>query len=263
MDSARLGTPEVPRAFASRGCTPIGGQAWQPVWRCGDEVVKRIDPRSFAVYKRLQSITSAHIVPVAVTAGDDPHVSMPFVGESLESMLARGAQINTRLVLRSLLLALLALHAAGIAHGDVKPANILHSAHTNSFVLTDFDSAGLCVQGVCQTFGYTKAYAAPEQLTDDPRRAGKESAHPITTAVDIWAAGMTAAALAYHADSRPYNAWQFVHGAAIPAAEARRRLRIPLSVGKTLRIFVARCTHFDHNQRPSARALLNSTFFIE
>ena len=86
-----------------------------------------------------------HIVPVLQSgeAGGMLYYTMPFVeGESVRSLIDRqGALPVTRVVriLRDVLDALVAAHARGIVHRDVKPDNILISGQ--HAVVTDFGIA--------------------------------------------------------------------------------------------------------------------------
>lgn len=118
-------------------------------------------------------------VPAVLDAGGAP---VPFLamclarGRSLASMIRVGAAGEAPAAAVAVVLAdaLAAVHHAGIAHGDVKPDNILvGSVRRQEVMLVDFGMAGAEAGG-------TLAYAAPERL-----RGG-----PPTPAADVYALGL-------------------------------------------------------------------------
>jgi tRNA A-37 threonylcarbamoyl transferase component Bud32 len=99
-------------------------------------------------------------------------------------------------IARSLLSALTFLHDRGLAHGDVKPSNVLLRAFGDA-VLVDFGGAGLIDGGSSSSIGGgTPLYLAPEQFRGAPPSA----------ATDLFGAGAilfelaTGAALRSNAD---------------------------------------------------------------
>jgi eukaryotic-like serine/threonine-protein kinase len=98
-------------------------------------------------------------------------LTMEFVaGESLKAALDHGrrlspAQASTFAI--GLCQGLAAAHAAGVVHGDIKPANIL-LAPTRGAVLTDFGVARALSEAHLpeESFGGTPIYMAPEQIME-------------------------------------------------------------------------------------------------
>src|SRR3954453_22026165 len=90
------------------------------------------------------SILSPHVVKVFDygVAGERPYLVMEYVcGSSLAEAVAAGSPpVDPRQVAVELLGALSAIHAAGIVHRDVKPANILRG-DDGRWRLTDFGIA--------------------------------------------------------------------------------------------------------------------------
>ncbi len=124
----------------------------------------------------------------AVLDRDPPYVTMEFVdGESLADRLRRGSLDldSASATLVATADALGAVHARGIVHRDVKPANILlpsDDAHSVAR-LADFGIARLIEAPsvtVAGTVIGTAAYLSPEQVTGGP----------VTTASDIYALGL-------------------------------------------------------------------------
>ena len=69
-------------------------------------------------------------------------------------------------IMKSVLQALVAAHARGIVHGDIKPANIMYDSHKKIYIVTDFGAANRhkLFEGENIITG-TPAYMSPEQLT--------------------------------------------------------------------------------------------------
>jgi tRNA A-37 threonylcarbamoyl transferase component Bud32 len=135
---------------------------------------------------------------------DAPYLIMEFVdGETLADRLARGPLdvAMVRLIGVQLLEALAAAHRIGIVHRDVKPANILLSAHGGA-KLADFGIATILESASRTTAGLvvgTLAYLSPERLRGE--RATRQS--------DLYALG----AVLYEALTN-----QKVHAAVAPVA---------------------------------------------
>jgi serine/threonine protein kinase len=103
--------------------------------------------------------------------GERPYLVMQFVpGEDLASLLARGEAVDRDKLARELLAALAHIHAAGILHRDVKPANVIVEP-SGTARLIDFgialprDATALTSTGL--VLG-TERYAAPEVMEGRP-----------------------------------------------------------------------------------------------
>ena len=120
-----------------------------------------------------------HIVPLlhAGHVGEVLYYTMPLIeGESLRAKLAREGALpiaDSVRILRDVVDALAYAHRYGVAHRDIKPDNVLISAH--HAVVTDFGVAKALgeatgetsLTSVGVTLG-TPAYMAPEQAAADP-----------------------------------------------------------------------------------------------
>lgn len=102
---------------------------------------------------------------------------------SLSSLISKGALLTEgqlRKVFRSVVAALIFIHARGIVHRDVKPSNIMlmedGSAKLGDFgISTRFESA--------EAFGGTPAYQAPELFEDEQEFEPAKA--------DVWALGVS------------------------------------------------------------------------
>lgn len=103
--------------------------------------------------------------------GERPYLVMQFVpGENLAERLERGRGVDCEQLARELLEALVHIHAAGILHRDVKPANVIVEPGGTA-KLIDFgialprDATALTSTGL--VLG-TERYAAPEVMEGEP-----------------------------------------------------------------------------------------------
>lgn len=127
------------------------------------------------------SIPHPHIVPILAAGSLDglPWYAMPFIdGDSLRARLERSGAFDvadTLRILREVASALVAAHARGVVHRDIKPDNILFAGDVA--VVTDFGVAKALrraarnddVASLTRT-GFvvgTPAYMAPEQAAGD------------------------------------------------------------------------------------------------
>src|SRR5690349_17363482 len=103
--------------------------------------------------------------------GERPYLVMQFVpGENLAERLERGREVDCERLARELLAALAHIHAVGILHRDVKPANVILEPGGTA-KLIDFgialppDATALTSTGL--VLG-TERYAAPEVMEGRP-----------------------------------------------------------------------------------------------
>ena len=189
---------------------------------------------------------------VAAVLDADPWHEVPWVatryvpGWSLhEHVRAEGplAGRDLRWFARCLAEALVAVHASGVVHRDVKPANILLEGR--SPVLIDFGLARLADDTRLTQVGFlmgTPGYLAPEVLT------GAEA----TPAADVHAYG---ACLAYAATGRA----PFGSGPAVAVMDRVRRGEHDLTgVDPGIRPMVEACLNPEPSARPSATTLLTA-----
>lgn len=185
---------------------PLGEGGAGTVWRAWDrkrqqytaaKVLRQVDAASLLRFMREQSmrLDHAHVLAPTGWAGEDDKVlfTMPIMrGGSVSTLVNDFGPLPARLaalLLDQLLAALAAIHAEGIVHRDVKPANLMLDAtgrSTPRLWLGDFgiaagDDAPRLTQGpyVMGTPGYT----APECL----RHGWQPDAR-----ADLYAAGMCA-----------------------------------------------------------------------
>ncbi|HEY3529276.1 MAG TPA: serine/threonine-protein kinase [Nocardioides sp.] len=182
--------------FRVRLVDPIGHGASGTVWRAWDV--------------RLHRYVAAKVVPddqeVVLRAPVHPHVLTPFAtvhqdsthyalmhlvrGGTADGLLAEHGALPAPYVavlLRQLLQALGAVHAAGFAHRDVKPANLLLEPTRTGrphVYLSDLGVAARLSRRPATAVG-TPGYVAPELRPGDP----PDPRH------DLYAAGVTAAEL--------------------------------------------------------------------
>lgn len=162
-------------------------------WRDRLVIVKRLRGDSEVLEDRLEreaqvirKLRHKNIIPLLATEGTS--LIYPYnEGVSLAEVLQRGVLTprQATLIISDILSALTYIHAHGVIHCDVKPANII--LQDNRALLTDFGFAkDLALKVITQpgTFFGTPNYMPPEQFRgkrDDPRN-------------DIYAAG----AVLYH-----------------------------------------------------------------
>jgi eukaryotic-like serine/threonine-protein kinase len=228
MPSVRRRPPPVAGRFVLR--EELGRGATGRVRRARDLRLRRevavkllhpdADGAALAAFVREQSHRVAHphvLAPYAWAAEDDVVLfAMELAtGGSLRDRLTARLPVPGPAVVAQLLDALAAVHASGLVHGDVKPANLLFRG-PDHLLLADFGVAARRGARTLETVG-TPAYLPPE-------RRGGGCADP---SQDVYAAGVLARHLV---PSGPLTTlWDSMtrdEPALRPAAEqARRRIR--------------------------------------
>jgi formylglycine-generating enzyme required for sulfatase activity len=151
--------------------------------RLGSDAIRRFVLEIRAV-GRLDHRNVVRVLHADVMRDGRMFVAMELLpGPTLEQLLIDGPLPPTRALalVRQLIVGLAAAHAAGIIHGDVKPANaIVVDGSDPRLVLLDFGLSRLRADEVAVALGGTPAFMAPEQL-----RGGR-----IDASVDLYAAAL-------------------------------------------------------------------------
>jgi hypothetical protein len=134
-------------------------------------------------YALLKSLDVPEIVKPVTLCEDGAHsvlVLEPFAGESLDAVLARQQRIAlpTALIMaRQLVRALAALHAGGIVHHDIRPANFLVARDPVELKLADLSRAAARAEAMSTGPAAIAdwAYVSPEQTGRMSRQADYRS----------------------------------------------------------------------------------------
>lgn len=161
-----------------------------PTWARDSNIAQRFQQEARA----LAAVRSPHVVGIHAFGkhGDGYFFAMEYVkGRGLDAILEEHQKHGARLPLHRALTifakvceGVSAVHAAGIIHGDVKPANIVIEDDTGRPVLVDFGLAGHGAD-VNDFGGGTPSYASPEQAGLGPPGA------TVSTRSDVYALGCT------------------------------------------------------------------------
>lgn len=155
--------------------------------------------REVELLRRLEG--SAHVVQLldAYMEAGLAYVAMEKCDVTLLQALERSSKLKEatlRPVLRQMLQALAAVHAAGIVHRDVKPDNFLCAGSRGTVKLCDFGlSRAVADDSLVGVYG-TPPFMAPEMLSGAPYGAS----------VDVWGFGVVAYVL--HYGTFPYLPWE-------------------------------------------------------
>lgn len=221
--------------------------------RAGDETARLRFEREA---KAVASLVHPRVVQVfrfGRLPDETPYLMMRYVkGRTMEERLKAEGRLPSdlaRSVLADVTSALAAAHARGIVHRDVRPANVLWDAESESAYLTDFGIAALLATSGEDATRITKTgqmvgdprYLSPEQLRDDD----------LTELSDMYAVGIMGYEL--YTGEGPYEArtntqWITAHLTQEPRDLRRMRPDIPEEVAGLLR----RCLNREPNHRPSA-----------
>jgi serine/threonine-protein kinase len=148
----------------------------------------------------LSAVRSENVVRFRAsgTRAGRPWIAMEYVeGRDLDLLITehamRGASMplaRALAILRDVGRGLAAIHAAGIAHRDVKPANVIVEEPSGRAVLCDFGLARPFVRGSALSLGAgTPWYMAPEQEEAD---AEDDEPREVSPRTDVYALGCTA-----------------------------------------------------------------------
>lgn len=122
--------------------------------------------------RRLLQAQTLHVVRSKMSASNWAHLNDVVITEGADqSRLKPGIAIQ---ILRETLTGLSLLHRAGVAHGDLKPSNLMVSL-TGNVKLVDFGSA-VDMHAEASRACRTPAYAAPEILAGGPKSAPSDLA---------------------------------------------------------------------------------------
>lgn len=159
------------------------------IWSRGDEAL-RTEARG------LSAVRHPNIVQLydwGQTANGRAYLVLEHVdGDSLATVIdaarARGESLALQTVIatvRALAGALASMHAVGLAHGDLKPGNVIIDVQLDRPVLIDFGFSMTIntAEGEAHVHGGTPGFSAPEQFMS---RGGAE---PIDARVDVYALG--------------------------------------------------------------------------
>ena len=157
----------------------------------GGDVLLKLPARENAIeglrreYALLQSVNAPEILHPLAVIEEGPHPALvlePFAGEGLDTVLAQGPPLSLPAALTLALQAaraLVALHAAGIVHRDLRPANFL-LAHGHDRVQLKLADLSQARAHKASTFPHMAAvsdwaYVSPEQTGRMNRQADHRS----------------------------------------------------------------------------------------
>lgn len=158
----------------------------------GEDAMRAARDAAFAEARLLQRLRYPHIVGCEDVIWDTQHLAVQLVlefmdGGDLRSLIEARKTLGdpfeahfARRVLAAVGGALVYIHAAGILHRDVKPANVLLTRHSQRIKLADFGIAKLLESSQTNTVVGTPHYLSPEIVS------GQAYGEPS----DAWALGV-------------------------------------------------------------------------
>lgn len=170
-------------------------------------------------------------------------------------------------IAKEVIAALLYLHEHGIAHRDIKAANILLTAD-GRIKLGDFGVAshrplwhgiGMGQKADLQFVG-SPYWMAPELISHASIRTGRNIDARALAATDIWSLGITLFELL--TGQPPLAHLEPSRAISLIATSAPPRLD-PVRFGEQIRLLVEACLHDDPSKRPTAKQLLSMKCFLE
>jgi len=224
--------------------------------RATDETARKRFEREAKAAASLVHPNVAQVFRMGRLRDETPFLVMRFVkGRTMEERLAAEGRLPRDLaceVLKDVASALVAAHAQGIVHRDVRPANVLWDEERHEAVLTDFGIAAILETGGEESTRLTKTgqmvgdprYMSPEQLQDED----------LTELADMYAFGILGYELL--TGEGPYDAksntqWITAHLTGQPRDLSRLRPDVEPAVAELLK----RCLNREPNHRPSARVV--------
>jgi serine/threonine protein kinase len=247
---------------------PCGNGSHAVVFRAGRTAIKRFrpgaqsaSPRAQAEFELALTFATHNLVRVLAANVVEGWLEMEFVdGGSLAELVEREGALSERRIVRAvgdMLAGLSVMHAHGLVHRDVKPANVMLDSASGACKLIDWiggEEEELSLSRHGKPVG-TPLFMAPE-VAGRPHRHVEQS--------DSWALGCTVLNLASgrlpweDADARGRTngfmaMWKSAHGVAPP--------HDPAEWSPALAAFVARCFEADPSRRARARELRGDGLF--
>ncbi|KAH9261267.1 hypothetical protein BASA81_000971 [Batrachochytrium salamandrivorans] len=196
----------------------------------------------------------AYVNPKTCTIGLE--ISYEFAG-SVAQLIAQRGKVDepfVRQIGKDIANALISTHALGVAHCDVKPANILISRGFERFVLCDFGLARSFIQQELVSFTGTTKYMSPERLLGLSYSA----------AADIWALGLVLCACANGKYPLPLESNLGEEAVFFAVLQHFRECgetsqpfaTLPSEFPTSAKLFVQSCLRLKPQDRPTAKELL-------
>ena len=201
----------------------------------------------------MRAVSHPHIIRYLGTQirGQTLNILMEYArGGSLRSMLQRDGALGERtlrLYTLQLLSGLTCLHHCGIAHRDIKSANVLLC--DSGLMLADFGaSKRLTSASLVSGLKGTPHWMAPEVIRAQQTTSGWIQA-------DVWSVGCTVLEMA--TGKQPWSQFPNPMTAMFHIAGGKSKPHIPPSVLPAARDFIDACLKLDPDDRPNAADLMD------